>query len=112
MTTPKPLPADIKDALYGYANSVVDSVRDMTEAAQAVEDAALEKLTTLLSGYIEKAAKWDEQQESMAIEHVQALAAAPVEPEREGLTPEDDEKFSQLYYEMMEMLTRFRQKKP
>lgn len=64
MSTPK-LPADITVDLQMYADTMVywggfNCGEPGIEVAAKECDAALEKLTTLLSGYIEKAEKWDD----------------------------------------------------
>ncbi len=58
MTTPKPLPADIEGLLREYGDASEDFGMGY-EMAEDIRDAALEKLTALLSGYVEKAKWWD-----------------------------------------------------
>ncbi len=63
VTTPKPLPADIEDAIWKYGEAVGKLVWcDSSVAVKAMNDrdALHAKLTALLSGYVEKSEKWDD----------------------------------------------------
>ncbi len=58
------LPADIEDALFEFSEAVFLLGVHCATKSEA-HDAALAKLTALLSGYIEKAARWDEYEQQV-----------------------------------------------
>ncbi len=53
------LPADILDAIEGYREALILRVLHR-RLESAEQDAALDNLTALLSGYVEKSEKWDD----------------------------------------------------
>jgi len=104
--TPKPLPADIEDGIQllvyeaealGQFQEDEIGIHEQTVA----ENEARTALTAILSGYIEKAAKWDAQAVSSPMTESPSVSSESGESEQTSVAAEPESEFEELWRKEM-----------